>query len=87
MLTGSTMQLLQLVKNGIIMVRYQVSKLLRVALQYDQGVTWRCYLPWLRLLTLIYWHQGFDSAMMKGIWLDGAALQVDKSDLQWHNSA
>ena len=37
---------------------------------------------WLRRLTLIYWDQGFDSAVMEGIWLDGAALQIDKSNLR-----
>ena len=36
---------------------------------------------WLRQLTVINWYQGFDSAMMKGIGLDGAALQIDESNL------
>lgn len=35
------------------------------------------------MLTLVQWHQGFDSAMMECVWLDGAALQVDKPDLQY----
>ena len=39
---------------------------------------------WLRLLTLVYWQQGFDSAVMECVWLDGAALQVDKPDLHLH---
>ncbi len=40
-------------------------------------VCWKlCRLTWIQR------NQGFHTTMMEGIWLDGAPLQVDKSDLQ-----